>query len=314
MRILQAIMESWILPYLLNSLWQVPLVFCAALLAVRFARKAGPELEHRIWVSALFLEIGLPFCRVQMSDLWRQAWGFVLWFRHLEPAGGKVQVFVSDGIAARVPLPWHTAEILAVASVAYLGGIAYCAVRLGWGMWTTESMRRRARGLRLDAQNRGKIDRFWKFRGLAPRDVEFVSSHAISGPATVGVWNHAVLLPANFLDTLEAGELDALLAHEFAHIERGDFAKNLLLRNLVSPHRVPPVALADTRTPCRNARTRLRRHGCGAAGWTRGLCTIAAAAGVDAVRSPRTSNPSRHRNSRCQHFRKESYEFDSEES
>jgi TonB family protein len=253
MKTLQSVMESWILPYLLNSLWQVPLVFCAALAAARVARKAGEEMEHRIWVGALFLEVGLPLCRMQVGDLWRQAWGFVLWFRHLEPAGGKVQVFVGDGSASRMALPWHTAEILAIATAAYLVGIVYCAGRLGWGMWTTESMRRGARRLRLNAQNKGKIDRFWKFRGLSPRDVQFVSSPSISGPATVGLWNHAVLLPTGFLDTLDPGELDALLAHEFAHIERSDFAKNLLYGILSLPAAYHPLLwltrsrLAETR-------------------------------------------------------------------
>ena len=241
MRAIQSVMESWVLAYLLNSLWQVPLVFCAALAAARLARKAGPQMEHRVWVGALFLQVLLPFCRVQVGDLFRQAWGLVLWFRHLEPAGGKVQVFVGDGVASRMALPWHTAEILAAATAAYLLGVLYCAGRLGWGLWTTESMRRRARRLRLNANNKSRIDLFFKFRGLPPRDVQFVSSPAISGPATVGLWNHAVLLPANFLGTLDSGELDALLAHEFAHIERGDFAKNVLYGLLALPAAYHPL-------------------------------------------------------------------------
>ncbi len=80
-----------------------------------------------------------------------------------------------------------------------------------------------------------------KFRGLSPRDVQFVSSPSISGPATVGLWNHAVLLPTGFLDTLDPGELDALLAHEFAHIERSDFAKNLLYGLLSLPAAYHPL-------------------------------------------------------------------------
>ena len=38
MNAIQVAMESWVLNYLLNSLWQVPLVFCAALAAARLAR------------------------------------------------------------------------------------------------------------------------------------------------------------------------------------------------------------------------------------------------------------------------------------
>lgn len=253
MRGIQSALEPWVLAYLLNSLWQVPLVFCAALAAARLARKAGPPMEHRVWVAALFLEIILPLCRMHVGDLWRQAWGFVLWIRHVEPASGKVQVFVGDGTASRMALPWHTAEILIAVSIAYLCGILYCAGRLGWGLWTTENLRRQALRLHPTTQNQDKIDRFTKPIGLARRDVQFVSSPAISGPATVGVWNHAVLLPAGFLDTLDPGELDALLAHEFAHIERGDFAKNLFYGILSLPAAYHPLLwltrarLAETR-------------------------------------------------------------------
>jgi hypothetical protein len=66
-------LESWVLTYLLNSLWQVPLVFCAALAAARIARPAGPQMEHRVWVSALILEAVLPFCHLHPNELWQLA-------------------------------------------------------------------------------------------------------------------------------------------------------------------------------------------------------------------------------------------------
>ncbi len=52
--------EFWILAYLLNSLWQVPLLFAAGWLAARALRSVSAEAEHRVWVVTLLLQSLLP--------------------------------------------------------------------------------------------------------------------------------------------------------------------------------------------------------------------------------------------------------------
>ena len=52
-------LELWIAEYMLNSLWQLPLVFGAAWIVTRVFRSAGTQLEHRIWVAALLLQATL---------------------------------------------------------------------------------------------------------------------------------------------------------------------------------------------------------------------------------------------------------------
>ena len=50
----------------------------------------------------------------------------------------------------------------------------------------------------------------------------------IPGPVTVGVLRQMLLVPAGFLEEIDEPELEAVLAHEFAHMTRWDFAKNLI--------------------------------------------------------------------------------------
>jgi TonB family protein len=250
---LAARLESWVLAYLLNSLWQVPLVFCAALAAARLARRAGPRMEHRVWVAALMLEVVLPLGRLQLGELGRQAWGLLLWFRHADAAGGQTRVILGTGIASPIALPWHTAEVLASVVVAYACGLLYFAGRLGWGVWTTDAMRRRAVRLELTGETALKIDKFQPLLGMGGGEVQFATSPAISGPATVGVQRHTLLLPPGFLDRLSSDDLDAVLAHEFAHMLRWDFLKNLLYGILSLPAAYHPLLsltrarLAETR-------------------------------------------------------------------
>jgi TonB family protein len=189
-------------------------------------------MEHRIWVGALLLEVMLPFCHLQLNELGQQAWGLVLWFRHGGPADGQIRVVLGPGIASGLALPRHTAEALAAVAVAYLCALLYFAGRLGWGLWTTETMRRLATPFKFAGDAAIKMARFQCLlgigKGIGGGEIELASSSRVSGPATVGVRRRTLLLPPAFLDKLSADELDAVLAHEFAHMRRWDFAKNLL--------------------------------------------------------------------------------------
>ena len=58
----------WMVDYLLNSAWQVPLVLLVAILAARLvARLHSPIASHLTWVAALVLATVLPVCRI---DVW----------------------------------------------------------------------------------------------------------------------------------------------------------------------------------------------------------------------------------------------------
>jgi TonB family protein len=221
-------LEAWVLGYLLNSLWQIPLVFVAAMAAARLARGAGPQMEHRVWVGALGLEVVLPFCHLHVGELLRQTWGLALSVLYGSGSEGQVRVALAGGTASRVALPWLAVDALAVLMGAYLCGLVYFSGRLGWGVWVTEALRRSAVPVAAGEETGGRIARFKRLLGVGGDGVEVVSAPGISGPATVGFWRHTLILPPGFLDGLSEGDLDALLAHEFAHMRRLDFAKNLV--------------------------------------------------------------------------------------
>ena len=62
--------ELWVAAYLLNSLWQAPLILAAAWLAARMIRRLGPRTEHRVWVCALIAQAVLPLCDFRASSFW----------------------------------------------------------------------------------------------------------------------------------------------------------------------------------------------------------------------------------------------------
>jgi len=154
-------------------------------------------------------------------------------------------------------LPWHTATALEAIAAAYLCGLLYFAARLAWGVWTTEKLRRNATPVALAGAAgdslAGSLSRCEQQMGLPAGGICLASSAAIFGPATVGFRRQTLLLPPAFLDKLTPAELDALLAHELAHMRRWDFLKNLVYGIVSLPIAYHPITaltrarLAETR-------------------------------------------------------------------
>jgi TonB family protein len=215
----------WVLSYLFNALWQIPMVFAAAWIAHGILRRAGPRTEHRVWVAALLLQVALPACSLHIPYLWQT----LLSVFHTTGAGdvGGVRVVFGPVTAAagtlRLPFAFETGIVLA-----WVCCLLYFAGRLLWGLRQTRTLVRTATRITLTGDTALRWSQHCRRLGLiAPPPEIAVSPHGI-GPVTVGLRGGVVLLPFAFLENLPPQDLDAVLAHELAHIARRDFAKNLL--------------------------------------------------------------------------------------
>jgi TonB family protein len=78
-----------------------------------------------------------------------------------------------------------------------------------------------------------RIARIVRLAEAAPAYGEGVfTSRAIAIPVAAGIVHPVILLPADFPNTLDAGDLRAIVAHERAHIARSDLLSNLAQRIL----------------------------------------------------------------------------------
>lgn len=73
------------------------------------------------------------------------------------------------------------------------------------------------------------------------RDVQFVASELIPGPAVVGYSKPAILISPSLLVTLQKDQLQYILAHECAHIQRRDVAVNWMMHILLIFHWFNPL-------------------------------------------------------------------------
>lgn len=71
--------------------------------------------------------------------------------------------------------------------------------------------------------------------------VQFVASERIPGPAVVGFNKPAIVISPSLLITLQKDQLQYILAHEFAHIQRRDVAVNWLMHIILIIHWFNPL-------------------------------------------------------------------------
>jgi len=219
--------------YVLNALWQMPLVFAGAWLAARLIGGRRPQWEHSLWIGALTLSVALPAWNDSMSDWLGAVWHAAASMLRHTPQVGKVTVVVGpvavlEDHARHLPV-W----VLEFIAAAYMLAVGFFAARLAWRLAQTMALRRRADAVTLTAAT----EEAWRRSAarFAINDAQLAESAEIFGPVTIGVRHRMLLLPAGWLTSVSAEDLEAVFAHEFAHMRRHDFAKNLAGEVLALP-------------------------------------------------------------------------------
>ncbi len=246
--------QSAILSYLLNSLWQIPLLFAAGWLAARALRPLGAAVEHRLWVSVLVLQTFLPAASTLPTEVFNTLYarfGALLAFFKGTPhtAYPHVSVIVGPGTGlANLHIP---AALLTTIAIAYAAATIYFAARFLWRCRHLQTLRRESAPIILT----GEAVLYWAqcLKRFAVGQVSVAASSAISGPVTIGLDRKLLLLPATMVADIPEADLRTVIAHEFAHMRRNDFLKNLICELLSLPasyhpaHRLTRERIMETR-------------------------------------------------------------------
>lgn len=192
---------------LLHFVWQGALIGMATALSLRLSRGASPQSRYALLCVSLLLCLGAPVLDV---------------YRGIEAASRDSPVMPQ--INARAPfalddvLPWLVA--------AWLTGVAAMSCRLAAGLFWVR---------RIGHAFCDWPDTRWQdyvsalaTRCALSRPVTLRLTAHLSTPLTIGWWRPLVLVPAALLTRMPSDLLEAVLAHEIAHIKRADYLVNLL--------------------------------------------------------------------------------------
>lgn len=204
---------------LLHFLWQGAVVGLLAWLALVALRGARPQVRYVVACLALLVCAALPAWHVLDAIAAARA-----------PASSQATVSVPEGGA------WHVAMFLPDAGFSsthatpawivalWAAGCAVLSLRMAMGLHWVRRLRKGGVPAAADWQTR--IDALASRLGLAAVALRIVD--AGDSPLTAGWWRPVVLLPAAVLARMPADLLEALLAHELAHVRRRDYLVNLL--------------------------------------------------------------------------------------
>ena len=213
---------------LMNTLWQLPLVAGAGLLGTRLLRPFSSLALYRLWLAVITLELLLP-----TTSLVPMAW--LQPFTRLFHQGSKntdAHVTVLTGPATALTQLHLPSTLRQAVLAAYLGLTLFFFLRLLWRAARLHELRRRAVPILLNPE----LQAIWSsYETHFQAPATLVSATGIAGPLTIGVRSKLLILPEGMLPALSAGEVIAILAHEFAHMQRNDFASNLFLEILTLP-------------------------------------------------------------------------------
>ena len=171
----------------LTAAWQMPLIALFGLGLTRLPWTMSARREHHMWLICCLAAAALPFT------------GLAGLFRTLPASAGQ----------SPMQVPAEASMFLAVSVLAFS---LYRGARLTSGVLLAHKLRRR--GTPFPALPKRACHSIQLL--LSPPDVE------AAGPLLVGMRTPAVLLPAFLADRTNAGLLEAVLAHELAHVKRND--------------------------------------------------------------------------------------------
>jgi beta-lactamase regulating signal transducer with metallopeptidase domain len=206
--------------YVVNAMWQLPLLFAAGWCLSRLLKPAGPELQHRVWIAVLIVATLTPATPIFEPYFAEQA----------SSANNNVPPAMPVSLADR-DLPFIGSGIVIapttiyIISGFYIASLLFFSIRLWGQIRSTSTLVANADPAPIEPDyvamwNRSR-ERF------SIRTVALLRSDDVSGPVTAGFWHPVVLLPTAFVEEHSHTEFLAATAHECAHVRRDDYRKNL---------------------------------------------------------------------------------------
>ena len=204
------------------------IVFALAWAIAKMMRRASAAARHLVWASAAAVVIALP-----LFSAWMPAWHVPAPEAWRETAA-VFQVTATGArlLRARPRFPWDAEP--PCESVRDAGLADHRSV--GLGTWHRGRPVRDAAGLRGDRSSPAISESIVAIDG-----VELLEAPAGSMPMATGIWKPAVFLPADATDW-PGDRRRAVLAHELAHVHRGDAATQMLARTALALYWWNPLA------------------------------------------------------------------------
>ena len=219
--------SRWLTTFLLNAVWQITAITLFALLCERLLRRLPSRYAHRAWALALIACLLVPVSTVLIQN---EVKPVVVEAKTTASETNSSPYKAAPRFAIALRSLSHPISVPPMLSGAFLylflGVLLYRTVRLGWIVHRTYQIRRRAFEPEVPPELFGVVERCR--RAFSLKTIPLLCSPDVCAPATIGFLDPVVLLPKRLFESCTSeDDLASALAHEFAHVQRRDFALNL---------------------------------------------------------------------------------------
>ena len=226
---------------ILHSLWQGAIVVIIAALVLSIFKNPSSKLRYNVYASALFALLGsslLTFCYLQHNN----NSSTVDWVVPVEVQNENNDivelVFLDENVAsktqeAETSVSAFFADLSATANdymglivVLWFLGCLLFSIRFVGGFVYIQRLRKR-NTYPVEAHWQKKLQFICDKMGLN-KTIRLLESASVSGPMVIGHFKPIILFPIGALTGMNPSQVEAILAHELAHIYRNDYLVNIL--------------------------------------------------------------------------------------
>ncbi|MBN9662942.1 MAG: hypothetical protein J0H49_32385 [Acidobacteria bacterium] len=222
---------------IVNSLWQAGAVVLVTWLAMKFLPGLNAATRHLVWWGVLGVVVLLPLApaAVRSFRAWQSEPLNEEQFRPVTRFSHPPEITATAASYSYAPMPLARQPLAPVevrtgywplfAAGLWLLGLTLQLTRIVWSYSYLRRVKQRSRKPALEIKL--NFDE-WLMQSRVGRDVKLIISDEVASPMAAGFVHPAVILPGQVLEAFSAQELDQVVLHELAHLERRDDWTNLL--------------------------------------------------------------------------------------
>ncbi len=209
---------------LVHSTWQGSLIAATLALTLRLLRNAAATKRYAACGLAIALTIFAAIATFYLcSESVRASAPQVIAIQQHLPVDSSLIATPPSALPVVAPIHPPRRDVLQILVVLWAIGVAAMAVRhLGGWLW----LLRLRRGKPI-ARYQPAVDRLAERLGI-DRVIRLLETSRLDVPAVIGFFRPVILMPLGVLNDLTPTQIEALLAHELAHVRRHDYLVNLL--------------------------------------------------------------------------------------
>jgi len=223
-----------LLTFLLNSVWQIVLIASLASISAWLLRNSAARYLHWIWVAALLLSVIVPL--TTSSDILTSTFSRtqqVQTANYLQPTIPPVAIGNARAFEFTAPTVPSDAFLLNASlavglTLAYALVLLYGAVRLFRALYLTRKLRLNAVEANENHQLSGLIRKCSTAISEGAPSAKICFSELVPVPITIGVFTPVIIVPKALLDETNEEVLISAIGHELIHVQRRDYALNLV--------------------------------------------------------------------------------------